>query len=108
MNKGYHKFVARLAGVRFFSPGGFLVCALLITATFAGLEALGLRSSVTVLAGTNPTPGPATEPTFSTACLYLLCYMAFVGLVPILLLGSIFLLLLSLIMDIFRQKNGHP
>ena len=92
MNKGYHKIVSRLAGVRFFSPGGFLVCALLIMATFAGLEALGLRSSVTVLADTNLASGPATEPALATACLYLLCYMAFVGLVPIFLLGSIFLL----------------
>ncbi len=105
MKKRYHKIVARLANMRFFSPGGFLVCALLITATFAGLEALGLRSSVTVLTGASSPAGG--WPTFSTACLYLLCYLAFVGLVPIFLLGSIFLLLLNLIMGIPHKKDRH-
>jgi hypothetical protein len=105
MNKVYRKIAARPANVRFFSPGGFLACALLIMATFAGLEALGLRSSITVLIGESPSAGG--WPALSTAYLYLLCYLAFVGLVPILLLGSIFLLLLNLIISIFHQKGEH-
>ena len=103
--KASSKMPSRLQRLRFFSPGGFLVCALVIAIAFAGLEALGLRSSVATLAGTNP--AAVGWPALGTACLYLLCYLAFIGLVPILLLGSIFLLLINLIMRSFRERDEH-
>jgi hypothetical protein len=99
MKRRNNKLFSRLARVRFLSPAGFLVCALAIAVAFAGLEALGLRSSVATLAGTNP----AAEG-WNVACLYLLCYLAFVGLVPILILGSIFLLLINLIITTFGKR----
>jgi len=104
MNRGYHKVISRFASVRFFSPGGFLACALVIAVTYAGIEALGLRSSATVLTGTSPLAGGWLA--LGPACLYLLCYLVFVGLVPILLLGAIFLLLLNLIISILRKKDN--
>ena len=106
MNRGNHKITSWLAGVRLFSPAGFALCAVVIALTFAGIEALGLRSSVTILTGAAPAAGG--WPALSEACLYLLCYLAFVGLVPILLLGSIFLLLLNLIISFFQRKCEHP
>ena len=100
------KLLSKFASVRFFSPAGFALCAVVIALTFAGIEALGLRSSVTILTGAAPAAGG--WPALSEACLYLLCYLAFVGLVPILLLGSIFLLLLNLIISFFQRKCEHP
>jgi hypothetical protein len=105
MKRRNNKVHSSLAKVRFFSPAGFMVCALVIAIAFAGLEALGLRSSVATLAGTNPMA--VGWPVLGPACLYLLCYLAFVGLVPILILGSIFLLLLNLIIATFRKPSRH-
>ena len=106
MKKRSHEIRSGLVKVRFFSPGGFLVCALAIAVTFVGMEALGLRSSVTALAGANTADGGWLA--FGTACLYLLCYLAFAVLAPIFLLGSIFFLVLNLIMGSFHRKRQDP
>ncbi|UCC96719.1 MAG: hypothetical protein JSW66_12845 [Phycisphaerales bacterium] len=95
----------KLAKIRFFSPEGFFVCAAIITVIFVAMEALGLRSSVAVLAGASP--GAGAPATLGMACLYLLGYLAFVVLAPIFVMGSIFLLLVNLITGIFRRQQRH-
>jgi hypothetical protein len=71
-----------------FSPQGFLVRALVISAVFVAVHLLGLRDYTSVL---NGTVGPGSASWRTSAFLgvaYLAIYMAFVLLVPVLVLAA--------------------
>jgi hypothetical protein len=72
----------------FFSPRGFLARALVISAFFLAVHLAGLRDYTSVLNGTvgSASAGWKTSAFFGLA--YLLAYLAFVLLVPVLILAA--------------------
>lgn len=83
------KLFSKFLGVRFFSPGGFLSYAVIITVTYFLLEAIGLRSYMAILFGMDSSAIGNGWLAISLAGIYLFFYFAFILLAPIFLLGSI-------------------
>lgn len=94
------KVFSKFLGVPFFSPGGFLSFAVIITVTYFLLEAMGLRSYTAVIFGMDSTTASDGWLTISLAGIYLFFYFAFIVLAPIFLLSSIlFLFILKVFND---------
>jgi hypothetical protein len=83
------KLFSMFFGVSFFSPGGFLSYAVIITITYFLLEAIGLRSCTTVLFGMDSAAAGNGWLAMSLAGIYLFFYFAFIVLAPVFFLGSI-------------------
>jgi hypothetical protein len=88
VNTKWRQLLLKFWRARFFSPLGFLGRALVITAVFLAIHLARLRDYTSVL---NGTVGPAaaswkTSAFFGIA--YLVMYMAFVLLVPVLILAA--------------------
>ena len=82
-----------------FSPGGFLVRALLVALAFGIVHVLGWREETRFLSGT---PASALE-----GVLYLLAYFAFVLLAPTLVLGAGILAVLDALAARKPQEKPH-
>jgi hypothetical protein len=91
----------KILNVSFFSPGGFLSYAVIITVTYFLLEAIGLRSYMAILFGMDSVAAGNDWLAISLAGIYLFFYFAFTLLAPIFLLGSI---LFHVILKVI--KNG--
>jgi hypothetical protein len=88
MNLKWKQRLVRFWRADFFSPQGFLARALVISAVFLAVHLAGLREYTSVL---NGTVGPAAASWRTSAFLgvaYLAIYMAFVLLVPVLILAA--------------------
>jgi hypothetical protein len=88
VNPTWRQLILRFWRAESFSPLGFLARALVIAAVFLAVHLAGLRDYTSVL---NGTVGPAaaswkTSAFFGIA--YLVMYMAFVLLVPVLILAA--------------------
>jgi hypothetical protein len=69
------------------SPGGFVVWAVLILISFGLLHLLGWREATTILTGTIP-PKASAAATMLKALLYMGSYFGAVVLAPILIIGA--------------------
>ena len=88
MNMKWRQGLARFWRADFFSPQGFLARALVISAVFLAVHLAGLRDYTSVLNGTvgSAAAGWQTSAFFGVA--YLVIYLAFVLLVPVLILAA--------------------
>ncbi len=71
-----------------FTPGGLVVRAGLISAAFGVVHAAGFRECVTLLSGSATSAAPTGTDTVAAAALYLLAYLAVLLGGPILLLAA--------------------
>jgi hypothetical protein len=72
----------------FFSPRGFLVRALVISAAFLAVHLSGLRDYTSVLNGTVGSTSASWKTSAYFGLGYLVIYLAFVLLVPVLILAA--------------------
>ena len=70
------------------TPAGLLVRAALTVLVFVVLHACGLRAYTTVLSGTSPVGDPADGLSVALGFIYVMAWLAFVLLVPILVLAA--------------------
>jgi hypothetical protein len=77
----------RLTGPRL-SPHGLLSCAAILTLTFMFMHLLGLREYTTIISGTSPTGDPQDWFAALIGVFYILFYLAFTMLVPLLLIAA--------------------
>ncbi|MBN1764873.1 MAG: hypothetical protein JW860_06415 [Sedimentisphaerales bacterium] len=80
---------------RIFTPQGFIFRAVLIVIFFLLMEVLGLRRYAMILSGTSPTANAQDMVAIVIACLYIVFYMAFIFLAPILFMASGFFYLFT-------------
>jgi hypothetical protein len=88
MNSNWKQRLVRFWRADFFSPQGFLTRALVISAVFLAVHLAGLRDYTSVL---NGTVGPASASWRTSAFFglaYLVIYLAFVLVVPVLILAA--------------------
>jgi hypothetical protein len=81
--------VREVVRAEWFSPKDFVRHAILISLVFAAVHAFGLREFTSVLNGTTGAPGMSWETAAALGVTYVLAYLAFVLLVPALLLAAI-------------------
>lgn len=82
------KRLRRLFKVSTFSPKGLLAWAALLSIIFLVCHLAGLRAYATVISGTSPTGDVTDTSTLLLAGLYVLAYVSFVVVVPILAIAS--------------------
>ncbi len=96
------RLLSQLASVRSpFSPGGLLARAVALSAVFIALHAAGLRPYTSFLSGTFVLP-EHTELSAFLGLAYILSYLAFSVLVPILVIAAGLLFFMS------RTRNAFP
>lgn len=78
----------RVLGAKAFSPAGFLVRSLLITVAFAVCQLAGLREHTSFLSGTTASADGGMDRSVLLGTLYIVVYLAFVLLCPILLIAA--------------------
>jgi len=88
MNKGFWQKSRELWRAELFSPKGFVQRAILICVAFAVVHLLGLREFTSVLNGTTGSVEMGRGESAMLGFIYILSYLAFVLLVPILLLAA--------------------
>ena len=98
------KIFSKFLSVPFFSPGGFLSYAVIITVTFFMLEAIGLRSYTAILFGMDSIAAGDGWLALCMAGIYLFFYFAFIVLAPIFFVGSILFLF---ILKVFKIGLTH-
>jgi hypothetical protein len=80
----------------------FIVCAILLSAIFLSLHLLGFRKYTSILSGTG------SFSTWYQCCgvVYILFYICFVGIVPILLIASALLKGVGVLKHLYSDKNS--
>lgn len=73
-----------------FSPHGLLTRAVIITLAYLVAHCAGLREYTTIISGTSPTGVPNQAFPALLGILYVLLYMGFVVVVPILIIAALF------------------
>jgi hypothetical protein len=86
--KAVFRCLRRLWKAPAFSPAGFLLRAVIITVLFCTSELLGLREYTTFLSGTSGNINLSWQMASLLGLIHLLLYVAFVLLVPILLITA--------------------
>jgi hypothetical protein len=76
---------------QFFTPRGFVVSACQISALYLVLHAFGLRACTTIFIGAVPAPGLSGRFAAGLGLAYIVFYLAFTVLVPILLIAAVLL-----------------
>ena len=98
MTAEHKSWLRRPLGGPTFSPKGLLLWAGIIALGFLVCHAAGLREYTTVISGTWPTEGGSSVFPVVLGAVYVVAYLAFVLLVPILALAAAVFLALQLIL----------
>jgi len=72
-----------------FSPHGLLTRAVIITLAYFVAHLAGLRAYTTIICGTSPTGNPADTWAAVLGVIYVLLYLGFVVLVPVLVIAAL-------------------
>ncbi len=79
------------------TPAGFVKAAVVLSLLYLICHLAGLREYTSIMSGTMPAGGPAGFGLLFLACLYILSYVAFALLVPVLLIAALLFTLANLV-----------